>query len=58
MTWSDEGSYSGSNQMVLYANNEDELWFRKRQVTFTVSAEKRIDARNAIKKQIKGRVPS
>ena len=52
MTWGEEGSYSASNQSVIYANEEDELWFNTNQVTFIVPEEKRAAGLNSIKKQV------
>ena len=55
MTWGEKGSYSASNQSVIYANGEDGLWFKTNQVTFFVSEEKRVTGRNSIKKQVRGK---
>ncbi len=55
MTWGEKGSYSASNQSVIYANGEDGHWFKTNQVTFFVPEEKRVAGRNSIKKQVRGK---
>ena len=55
MTWCEEGSYSASNQSVIYANGEDDLWFDTNQVTFIVPEEKRAAGLKSVKKQVRGK---
>ena len=55
MSWREDGSSAETNTTCLFADNEQDLWFSSREVTFKVPDAKRTEAINQIKKQINGR---
>lgn len=56
MSWREDGSSAETNTTCLFADNEQDLWFSSREVTFKVPDARRIEAKSQVKKQVNGKI--